>query len=58
MHQCSFSIRGVLKHLFLIILIFPYDQNISEIIFVKMDSMSGCGIRLVLTFPPKDSTLQ
>ena len=23
-----------------------------------MDSMSGCDIRLVFTFPPKDSTLQ
>ena len=28
------------------------------IIFVKMDSISGCDIRLVFTFPPKDSTLQ
>ena len=28
------------------------------IIFVKMDSMSGCDIRLVFTFPPKDNTLQ
>ena len=28
------------------------------IIFVKIDSMSGFDIRLVFTFPPKDSTLQ
>ena len=27
-------------------------------IFVKMDSMSRCDIRLVFTFPPKDSLLQ
>ena len=51
-----------LKHLILIILkihiLVSYDQNISQIIFVKMDSMSGCDIRLVFTFPPKDSTLQ
>ena len=33
-------------------------QNISLIIFVKIDSMSGFDIRLVFTFPPKDSTLQ
>ena len=26
--------------------------------FVKIDSMSGCDIRFVFTFPPKDSTLQ
>ena len=30
----------------------------NRLIFVKMDSMSGCDIRLVSTFPPKDSTLQ
>ena len=35
-----------------------FDQNISQIIFVKMDSMSGCDIRLVFTFPPKHSVLQ
>ena len=35
-----------------------YDQNISLIFYVKMDSMSGCDIRPVFTFPPKDSTLQ
>ena len=62
MHQCSSSIRGGLKHLILIILkihiIVSYDQNISLIIFVKMDSMSNCDIRLMFTFPPKDSTLQ
>ena len=62
MHQCSSSIRGGLKHLFLIILmihvIFPYDQNISEIIYVKMDSMSGCDIRFVITLLARDSTLQ
>ena len=34
------------------------DQNISFIIFVKTDSMSGCDIRLVFTFLPKDNTLQ
>ena len=49
-------------HLILIILIIhtivSYDQNVSKIIFVKMDSMSGCNIRLVFPFPPKDSTLQ
>jgi len=49
-------------HFILIILIIhtivSYDQNISSIIFVKMDSMSGCDIRLVFTFPTKDSTLQ
>ena len=39
-------------------IIVSYDQNISKIIFVKMDSMSGCDIRLVFTFPPKDITLQ
>ena len=39
-------------------IIVSYDQNISQIIFVKMDSMSGCDIRLVFTFPPKDSTLR
>ena len=39
-------------------IIVSYDQNISKIIFVKMDSMSGCDIRLVFSFPPKDSTLQ
>ena len=37
---------------------FNFDQNISQFIFVKIDSMSGCDIRLVFTFPPKDSTLQ
>ena len=26
--------------------------------FVKIDSMSGCDIRFVFTFPPKDITLQ
>ena len=53
------SIRGGKKHLILIIhIIVSFDQNISKIIFVKMDSMSGCNIRLVITFPPKDSTLQ
>ena len=35
-----------------------YNQNISLIIFVKMDSMSGSDNRLVFTFSPKDSTLQ
>ena len=39
-------------------IIVSYDKNISWIIFVKMDSMSGCDIRLVFIFPPKDSTLQ
>ena len=39
-------------------IIFSYDQNISLILFVKMDSMSGCDIRLVINFPPKDSSLQ
>ena len=39
-------------------IIVSYDQNISKIIFVKMDSMSGCDIRLVFSFPPKDSTQQ
>ena len=34
------------------------DQNISLIFYLKMDPMSGCDIRLVFTFPPKDSTLQ
>ena len=38
--------------------IVSYDQNISKSIFVKMDSMSGFEIRLVFTFPPKDTTLQ
>ena len=53
------SIPGGTKHLILIIhIIVSYDQNISKIIFVKMDPMSGCKIRLVFTFPPKDSTLQ
>ena len=28
-----------------------------RLFFVKIDSMSGCDIRLVFTFPPKDSTL-
>ena len=55
-------IRGGEKHLILIILkmhiIVTYDQNISLIIFVKIDSMSGCDIRLVFNLPPKDSTLQ
>ena len=49
-------------HLILTILIihimFSCDQNISLIFYVKMDSMSDCDIRLVFTFPPKDSTLQ
>ena len=36
-------------------IIVSYDQNISLIFYVKMDSMSGCGIRLVFTFPPKAS---
>ena len=49
-------------HLILTILIIhiivSYDQKISLIFYVKMDSMSDCDIRLVFTFPPKDSTLQ
>ena len=36
-------------------IIVSYDQNISQIIFVKTDSMSGCDIRLVFTFPPKEN---
>ena len=28
-----------------------------RLFFMKMNSMSGCDIRLVFTFPPKDSTL-
>ena len=37
------SIPGGTKHLILIIhIIVSYDQNISKIIFVKMDPMSGC----------------
>ena len=35
-----------------------YDQNIYRLFLWKWDSMSGCDIRLVFTFPPKDSTLQ
>ena len=34
-----------------------YDQNISVLMW-KMDLMSGFGIRLVFTLPPRDSTLQ
>ena len=34
-------------------------QNISLIFFMwKMDPISGCDIRLALTLPPRDSTLQ
>ena len=40
------------------IIVSSYDQNISFFILMKIDSMSGCDIRLVFTFPPKDSTLQ
>ena len=29
-----------------------------RLFFVKIDSMSGGDIRLVFTFPPKDSALQ
>ena len=29
-----------------------------RLFFVKMDSISGCDIRRVFTFPPKDNTLQ
>ena len=54
----SVRIWGELKHLILIILIIhiivSYDQNISQIIFVKMDSMSGCDTSvLCLLFRPK-----
>ena len=35
-----------------------YDQNIALIFYVKDGSMSGCDIRLVITLPPRDSTLQ
>ena len=38
--------------------IVSYDQNISQIILEKMDSMSDCDVRLVFTLQPKDSTLQ
>ena len=44
-------------HLILMILkfhiVFSYGQNSSKIIFVKIDSMSGCDIYLVFTLPPK-----
>ena len=39
-------------------IIVSYEQNISLIFYVKMNLMSGCDIRLVFTFPPKDNTLQ
>ena len=39
-------------------IIVSYDQNISLIFYVKDRPMSGCNIRLVVTLPPRDSTLQ
>ena len=60
MHQCSFSIRGGLKYLILIILIIRIivSRTFHWFFIWKMNPMSGFDIRLVLTLPPRDSTLQ
>ena len=43
----------------IIYIIVSNDQNISLIFFMcKIDPMSGCDICLVITLPPRDSTLQ
>ena len=57
MDQCSFSIRGRYNHLIFIILkmhiIVSYDQNISQTIFVKIESSQAVTSVLCLLFRPK-----
>ena len=49
------KLEFVAKSQFLYIIV-SYNQNISLIIFVKIDSMPGSDIRLVFTLPARDST--